>query len=64
MSEKKDESEIMNEMFDEVIKMIYQKQIKLESLIQRSTEQGILTKESFDRINKILSDYGQKKQWH
>ena len=63
MSDKKDESEIMNALFDEIIKIIHQKQIKLESLIQRSIEQEILTKESFDRINKILSEYAQKKQW-
>ncbi len=65
MSDKKDEeSEIMTALFDEVIKMIQQKQIKIESLIQRAVEQGILTRESFDRINKTLSEYSQKKQWN
>ncbi|MEO9277890.1 MAG: hypothetical protein ABI340_08965 [Nitrososphaera sp.] len=64
MSDNKDkESEMMTALFDEVIKMIQQKQIKIESLIQRTAEQGILTRESFDRINKTLSEYGQKKHW-
>lgn len=64
MSDKEDkEAETMTALFDEVIKMIQQKQIKIESLIQRTTEQGILTRESFDRINKTLTEYGRKKQW-
>ena len=65
MSDKKDEeSDIMTALFDEVVKMIQQKQIKIESIIQRMTEQGTLTRESFDRINKTLSEYGQKKNWN
>ena len=65
MSDKKDEeSEIMTALFDEVVKMVQQKQIKIESLIQRATEQEILTRESFDRINKTLLEYGQKKHWN
>ena len=64
MSDKEDkEAEIMTALFDEVIKMIQQKQIKIESLVQRAAEQEILTRESFDRINKTLAEYGQKKQW-
>ncbi len=65
MSDREDEeSEIITALFDEVIKMIQEKQIKIESLIQRATEQEILTRESFDRINKTLLEYGQKKQWN
>lgn len=64
MSDKEDkEAEIMTALFDEVIKMIQQKQIRIESLVQRAVEQEILTRESFDRINKTLAEYGQKKQW-
>ena len=59
MSDKEDkEADTMTALFDEVIKMIQQKQIKIESLVQRATEQGILTRESFDRINKTLAEYG------
>ncbi len=64
MSEKNDkESEMLTALFDEVFKMIQQKQIKLEALIQRAAEQGILTRESFERINKTLLEYSKKKQW-
>ena len=65
MSDKEDkETEVMTALFDEVFKMIQQKQIKIESLIQRTAEQEILTRESFDRINKTLAEYGRKKQWN
>ncbi len=64
MSEKNDkESEMLTALFDEVFKMIQQKQIKLEALIQQAAEQGILTRESFERINKTLLEYSKKKQW-
>ena len=57
------ESKIINQMFDEIMKMIHEKQIRLESIVQRTVEQGTMQKESFDRIYRVLTDYGKKKQW-
>ncbi len=57
------ESQIIKQMFDEIIKMIGQKQIKLESIIQKMTEQGSISQESFERVNKLLTEYAKKKQW-
>lgn len=57
------ESVIIKQMFDEIMKMIREKQIKLESIIQRTTEQEIITHESFDRIYRLLTEYGKKKKW-
>ncbi len=57
------ESKIINQMFDEIMKMIREKQIRLESIVQRAVEQGTMQKESFDRIYRVLTDYGKKKQW-
>ena len=57
------ESKIINQMFDEIMKMIHEKQIRLESIVQRTVEQETMQKESFDRIYRVLTDYGKKKQW-
>ena len=57
------ESELIKQMFDEIMKMIREKQIKLESIVQRMVEQGIIPQESFDRVYKMLTEYGKKKQW-
>jgi len=57
------ESKIINQMFDEIMKMIREKQIRLESIVQMTVEQGTIQKESFDRIYRVLTDYGKKKQW-
>jgi len=57
------ESKIINQMFDEIMKMIREKQIKLESIVQRTVEQETMQKESFDRIYRMLTDHGKKKQW-
>ena len=57
------ESKIINQMFDEIMKMIREKRIKLESIVQRTVEQGTMQKESFDRIYRMLTDHGKKKQW-
>jgi hypothetical protein len=57
------ESEIIRQMFDEIMKMIHQKQIKLESIVQRTIEQGTMKQETFDRIYRLLTDHGKSKQW-
>lgn len=64
MSDKLDEeSEILKGMFEEVMKMIHQKQIKIETIVQKSIEQGIISQDSFNRMHKMLDEYGKKKQW-
>ena len=57
------ESELIKQMFDEIMKMIWEKHIKLESIVQRMVEQGTISEESFDRVYKMLTEYGKKKQW-
>ena len=57
------ESELIKQMFDEIMKMIREKHIKLESIVQRMVEQGTISEESFDRVYKMLTEYGKKKQW-
>ena len=57
------ESELIKQMFDEIMKMIREKHIKLETIIQRMVEQGTISKESFDRVYSLLTEYGKKKQW-
>ncbi|MDE1770804.1 MAG: hypothetical protein KGI28_09700 [Thaumarchaeota archaeon] len=58
-----EESELIKQMFDEIMKMIREKHIKLESVVQRMVEQGTIPQESFDRVYKMLTEYGKKKQW-
>lgn len=57
------ESELIKQMFDEIMKMLREKQIKLESIIQRMTEQETITHESFDRTYKLLLEYGKARKW-
>ena len=57
------ESEIMSKMFDELTKMIREKLIKLETIVQRLTESDSITQESFNRVYKILTEHGKKNQW-
>ena len=57
------ESEIIKQMFDEIMKMIREKHIRLESIVQRNIEQGTIQQESFDRMYRLLTEYGRKKQW-
>lgn len=65
MTSKQDdaESEILEGMFEEIIKMIRQKQIKLETIVQRSIELDYISQDSFKRISDALEDYGKKKNW-
>jgi hypothetical protein len=57
------ESEIIKQMFEEIMKMIREKQIKLESIVQMSMDQGAVKQETFDRIYRLLTEYGKSKQW-
>ena len=57
------ESELIKQMFDEIMRMIREKHIKLESIIQKMVEQGTISEESFGRVYKMLTEYGKKKQW-
>lgn len=57
------ESELIKQMFDEIMRMIREKHIKLESIIQKMVEQGTISEESFSRIYKMLTEYGKKRQW-
>lgn len=57
------ESEILKEMFEEVMKMIREKQIRLESIVQKTVDQDTIPKDTFNRIYKLLTEYGKKKQW-
>ncbi|MGI0047260.1 MAG: hypothetical protein ACREBB_08740 [Nitrosotalea sp.] len=65
MSEKHDdeESEILKGMFEEIMKMIHQKQIRVEAIVQRAIEQDAISQDSFNRMHESLSEYGKKKQW-
>lgn len=58
-----DESEVLRGLFEEVMKMIRQKQIKVETIVQMSIEQDVITQDSFMRMRKMLDDHGKKKQW-
>ncbi|MDE1726993.1 MAG: hypothetical protein KGH89_06965 [Thaumarchaeota archaeon] len=62
-SDDDDESEIMKGMFEEIMKMIRQKQIKVESIVQKAAEHDMISQESLGRIYKTLDEYGKKKQW-
>ncbi len=63
MTAEQDESEVLNGLFEEIMKMIRQKQIKIESIVHRSIEQEIMSQDSFMRIRGMLDEYGKKKQW-
>lgn len=57
------ESEVIKQMVDEIMKMIREKHIKLESIVQMTIENGTMKQETFDRIYRLLTDYGKTKQW-
>lgn len=62
--DKKDkESEVLMGLFEEIMKMVRQKQVRLETIVQRAIEQEIVSHESFNRLYAMLSEYGKKKQW-
>src|SRR5690349_269525 len=51
------ESELIKQMFEEIMKMIREKHIRLESIVQRMVENEVITKESFERVYKLLAEY-------
>lgn len=57
------ESELIKQMFEEIMKMIREKQIKLESIVQKMIEQDSISQESFGRIYALFTEYGKIKQW-
>lgn len=57
------ESEVIKQMVDEIMKMIREKHIKLESIVQMTIENGTMKQDTFDRIYRLLTDHGKTKQW-
>jgi len=57
------ESQVLREMFEEIMKMIREKQIKLEAIIQNMTDQDKISHDAFARIYSTLTEHGKKKQW-
>jgi transcription termination factor NusB len=58
-----EESQVLKEMFEEIVKMIREKQIKLEAIIQSMTDQDKISQDTFNRIYRMLTEHGKKKQW-
>lgn len=57
------ESQVLKEMFEEIMKMIREKQIKLEAIIQNMADQDKISQDAFARIYGVLTEHGKKKQW-
>jgi hypothetical protein len=57
------ESEVLQKMFDEIIRLIREKQIKLESIVQRMIDNDTMSEETFHRIYDALTEHGKKKLW-
>jgi transcription termination factor NusB len=57
------ESQVLREMFEEIMKLIREKQIKLEAIIQSMTDQDKISQDVFNRIYRVLTEHGKKKQW-
>jgi aspartokinase len=57
------ESELIKQMFEEIMKMIREKHIKIESIIQDIVERGTMKQDTFDRIYRLLTEYGKNKKW-
>jgi hemerythrin superfamily protein len=57
------ESEVLKEMFEEIMKIIREKQIKIEAIIQNMTDQDKISQDAFNRIYRVLTEHGKKKQW-
>ena len=58
-----EESDILKEMFGEIMKMIHEKQIKIETIIQIMADQDKISQDTFNRIYRVLSEHGKKKHW-
>ncbi len=57
------ESKVLQEMFEEIMKMIREKQIKLEAIVQRMADQDMISQDIFKRIHRTLTEHGKKKKW-
>ena len=57
------EFDAINQMFEEIIKLIQEKHIRLEAILSHMVEREMITQDSFDRIYNLLSDFGRKKGW-
>ena len=57
------ESQVLRDLFEEVMKMVREKQIKLETIIQNMAEQDRMSQDTFSRIYGMLTEHGKKKQW-
>lgn len=57
------ESQMLKEMFEEIMKMVREKQIKLEAIIQNMADQDKISRDAFARIYNVLTEHGKKKQW-
>lgn len=58
-----EESEVLKGLFEEILKMISQKQIKVETIVQMSMERGLISEDSLKRMVNMLDQYGKKRQW-
>lgn len=57
------ESEMLKQMFDEIMRMIQDKKIKLEAIVQRLIDHDIISQDTFDRVYRTLTEHGKKKKW-
>ena len=57
------EFDAIKQMFEEIIKLIQEKHIRLEAILSHMVEREMITQDSFDRIYNLLSDFGRKKGW-
>ena len=58
-----EESQVLREMFEEIMKMIREKQVSVEAIIQSMIEQDKMSLDTFNRIYSVLTEHGKKKRW-
>jgi len=56
-------SQVLRKMFDEIMKMIHEKQIKLETILQNMIEHDKISHDVFVRMYGVLTEHGKKKGW-
>lgn len=57
------ELDVIKEMFEEIMKLIREKQIRTESILSQVIEREMITQDSFDRMYNLLIEFGRKKGW-
>ena len=57
------ELDVIREMFEEIMKLIREKQIRTESILSQVIEREMITQDSFDRMYNLLIEFGRKKSW-